>query len=568
MTTPEYVCANWHPDHTDCKKVGKYTCRSCHLVNYCGPACQQSHWPEHRLECRSPLSKETWQPAWVLERREPEFIGEGIAYHGVRKYLWGNIPAIDVLQLGLNEGNDCGQDLRILFAASGDLRNLVETIARLSNSYSHSLEATINDQDFDVVARNIIILFLALTMENVDEAIDCIIHLWYSAFVRESDIYILQHRVRPLIEDVGAKTKGKAPESLLAKTWAFGQRSLRIVLKKSSWDRLLSFIEVPAGLTVEDAQSIRAANTLAKSRQDYRDRHMCYLSPSRRMAFQKFREDGLLLPFGYPRHEFQVPNPTFFQLDNIWPMKDDADPLAGWSPKEVSDTSSGPASADMYGKLFFHIRGILQSFLSRLSNLNISITMYQVDARKLPGHLKGGSFDRIEVSNISDSGWLGIHSTLRFMIPLLQSPLDNPHATLITLFINAVPENLAHREEQQDWDAHISTTKLLLKYLPFKGAPTSPYDPQIIKRFVGRDIVRTYDHIFDRYSEDKKFRETADMLGAEMKERHTIVDKWPLRLKLKPGQPGAQDEFDRLISGGLTGKERYVEWKRIHRDML
>jgi hypothetical protein len=48
-----------------------------------------------------------------------------------------------------------------------------------------------------------------------------------------------------------------------------------------------------------------------------------------------------------------------------------------------------------------------------------------------------------------------------------------------------------------------------------------------------------------------------------VKEKHTVIEKWPFRLKLQPGQPGAQEEFDRLLAGGVTGKERYVEWKRI-----
>jgi hypothetical protein len=55
-----------------------------------------------------------------------------------------------------------------------------------------------------------------------------------------------------------------------------------------------------------------------------------------------------------------------------------------------------------------------------------------------------------------------------------------------------------------------------------------------------------------------------------MKDNHTVIEKWPFRLKLQPGQPGAQEEFDRLMSGGMTGKERYIEWKRICRfeDLL
>lgn len=62
---------------------------------------------------------------------------------------------------------------------------------------------------------------------------------------------------------------------------------------------------------------------------------------------------------------------------------------------------------------------------------------------------------------------------------------------------------------------------------------------------------------------DFKFPEAAQFIGAAMKEKHTIIEKWPFRLKLRPGQPGAQEEFDRLLGGGVSGKERYVEWQRI-----
>lgn len=62
---------------------------------------------------------------------------------------------------------------------------------------------------------------------------------------------------------------------------------------------------------------------------------------------------------------------------------------------------------------------------------------------------------------------------------------------------------------------------------------------------------------------DFKFSEAVQFFGAAMKEKHTIIEKWPFKLKLRPGQPGAQEEFDRLLGGGVSGKERYVEWKRI-----
>lgn len=53
----------------------------------------------------------------------------------------------------------------------------------------------------------------------------------------------------------------------------------------------------------------------------------------------------------------------------------------------------------------------------------------------------------------------------------------------------------------------------------------------------------------------------AEYVGLCMKTEHTIIEKWPMRLKLSLPQAGAQDEFDLLQSSGHSGSERYVEWK-------
>lgn len=64
------------------------------------------------------------------------------------------------------------------------------------------------------------------------------------------------------------------------------------------------------------------------------------------------------------------------------------------------------------------------------------------------------------------------------------------------------------------------------------------------------------------------FKEAGENLGVIMKGKHTVIEKWPFRLKLRPGQPGAQEEFDRCMREGISGKERYVEWKKIHHDTV
>jgi hypothetical protein len=87
-----------------------------------------------------------------------------------------------------------------------------------------------------------------------------------------------------------------------------------------------------------------------------------------------------------------------YQTANTWPMHDSADPLNGWSPKDVEDTSSGPATADIYGKLFYHLRALVHSFLLHLSKLRVSFRLLQVDFSEVPKHVESNYFSRIEVS--------------------------------------------------------------------------------------------------------------------------------------------------------------------------
>jgi len=60
-----------------------------------------------------------------------------------------------------------------------------------------------------------------------------------------------------------------------------------------------------------------------------------------------------------------------------------------------------------------------------------------------------------------------------------------------------------------------------------------------------------------------KFAEMTQDIGLMVKEQNTIIEKWPMRLKLSLPQAGAQEEFDILQASGHSGSERYVEWKRV-----
>ena len=66
-----------------------------------------------------------------------------------------------------------------------------------------------------------------------------------------------------------------------------------------------------------------------------------------------------------------------------------------------------------------------------------------------------------------------------------------------------------------------------------------------------------------RFANKFKLAELARVCGLAIKDKHTIIEKWPYNLKLRPGQAGAQEEFDRALRGSPSSKERYMEWKRV-----
>lgn len=91
----------------------------------------------------------------------------------------------------------------------------------------------------------------------------------------------------------------------------------------------------------------------------------------------------------------------FFQDKESWPLKDAADPLAGWSWRDIAHSKT-PAKNDIYGHLCAHLYDTLLRFCQTCRRIKITIRLFQADIRELPqllGALKEpqDGFDRIEV---------------------------------------------------------------------------------------------------------------------------------------------------------------------------
>lgn len=80
--------------------------------------------------------KITWRPSWDVEARKPAFINTegsdfGFTPHGGQKYFWGNVPALDLLNLKQNEGVEVAEDLRLLFAGMCGIIRLCQSLTYL-----------------------------------------------------------------------------------------------------------------------------------------------------------------------------------------------------------------------------------------------------------------------------------------------------------------------------------------------------------------------------------------------------------------------------------------------------
>lgn len=178
---------------------------------------------------------------------------------------------------------------------------------------------TVNDWEFDVVARNTITLLLIFA--SLDEIssdptsygpmAEALIHVWYSAFITQTLLSSLQDKVGALLRNSCSHSTQLTYGGMVKKTWSFPRdKTLSITLRVDQWPQIEKFLEVPTALTRESAQEIRAAVMMSPERTDYRDRwYYKDAHPSMRLAKRKFRIDGLLLPFSQPRTDFEVPNP-------------------------------------------------------------------------------------------------------------------------------------------------------------------------------------------------------------------------------------------------------------------
>lgn len=81
-----------------------------------------------------------------------------------------------------------------------------------------------------------------------------------------------------------------------------------MVLVKEDWHRVLNNLNVSSGLIADRANARQRNVTLAPRWVDFLHQQYLCIQPAHRVAYQRFRTNGLLLPFAASRAVFTIPN--------------------------------------------------------------------------------------------------------------------------------------------------------------------------------------------------------------------------------------------------------------------
>ncbi|KAG8929397.1 hypothetical protein FRC01_004405 [Tulasnella sp. 417] len=346
--------------------------------------------------------------------------------------LWGNIPAYDILNVPMNEGDSIRtKDLTMCFAASGDLNNVIKTINGLPLDYTGRCTLVINDFHPQVAIRNVMILCMLLDPwgPSAELTAEAVLHTMYSASLTSA-----QHEFVADWMDRIIKFSQGNPEPF------HGEKSFNSRSSLEWWfpwhvDMLFHRIKA-ASYSRADCEADRRRIVLSSQRFDYRERYYSTLRPRHRAGCSHWLDTGILLPLGQPVDSYNMPNRLLYSADGKWLLTDSASPVFAWNPLDVEGTRKhkGLPDEDYFGSLFFHIKQQLVDFISRARRFNLSILLFSTNLHSLPGlvdlAMEGRRklmFDRVETSNVMDT--TGASPIISNWGPCLNR--KNPHATLL-----------------------------------------------------------------------------------------------------------------------------------------
>ncbi|XP_078609332.1 uncharacterized protein LOC144880774 [Branchiostoma floridae x Branchiostoma japonicum] len=444
-------------------------CSACQEAWYCSPACQRADWARHRGACNQQTRYIRQAAANIAARLAADQRKNNKDAGLSTTYYWGNTVAVDLLQLSQNEGshgNDChGDDLNLLLLGTGSMRHVVLTAAELPAEFKGNLNFVLNDNDYQVMARNVLMLYALWRYGDKEDVAMDITQIWYSILISKEQTEM----VRICLEDLlnvacdddeavvlctGLITVSSGHFATLKKMWKTWlkllnepgtRKSMTKEFQTIYWKRLKGFPKEPR-MGVEShllrlpercRTSVRDwyEHGILLSESDERRRHagndnVTLMSSNTRMANFLTKVTNAINGTSKVSHTMPYPELTLG-------LQSDSTPFGAWDCLSVKDFCDDDCALKMYS---VYISDKISRFQEAIKKRKVKVMFVLSDCLEVPQHIPEVMvFDRIHSSNLAD--YVGYPALLHLAGPLLRR--NNPHAVIITEFMNwvrTVPE--------------------------------------------------------------------------------------------------------------------------------
>lgn len=409
-------------------------CSGCYSTCYCSVECQRRDFPKHHPECQQWRTR-TLQVANMISK-----VKETMADY---PFYFSNSMAKDFLNLICNELSSHSSsryvaDINVLFTACGDLRHVMQTIKSLPTEFSAGLRFVLNDIDPFVMARNVLIMFMAVTLPPKNAS--SISSIWLSTQLTTGDFKLLQDTLSILTKLDGASLKGMTSGVIEVNEESFGD----MCYIWTRWSQLECLIGKKDCINLHDDRKslFEADRGSAEGMRSYLMRVPKKYVPS----ITKWFEDGVIVPAASQNKKLIYYNPTF--TGRVWPLtnpfnktelntrkfqycvRPDCIPFQMWDSLEMSLLASSHSVTELCHA--FTKECVIQTMRIVKDN-HLHVEIWTKDFLDLLSFMpKGQSFDRIVTSNLVD--YYGICKVINTLEPLLSK--ENLHATLLTETIN------------------------------------------------------------------------------------------------------------------------------------
>ncbi|KAJ7337097.1 hypothetical protein OS493_009949 [Desmophyllum pertusum] len=417
------------------EKTGLKSCGSCGQVWYCDKECQKKSWPTHKVHFRL-ISTKTEELSrklkFIIERQK----GYTLVLPTV--YYWGNTPAVDLINLPLNEGCHYSNPLSVLACGVGDPRNVVLSLSQLPGDYKEELTFVLNDISACVMARTVLMLYMLI--KGGDQIASSVTQMWYSLWLSEEDHQLVISTLQELIQASSLEelTRGtmKIEQDQLHKLAQVWRTWLDLSSRKGNWiteARRRKFESDPGSKDGIDLYLKEIPKEHKKSASDWFANGILLPKESRKgLTRENFTLTGNLDIFNRNEGPFSF----------TYMMQPSVIPFTSWDYKDVKQVDYSPSILKMYSEYVGHV---LKKCAMTLTTGQVKFHFLLCNCMEMTPFLPPDrKYDRLTTSNIAD--YVPLTSILDMCKLLLNTV--NPSAVIITEFINwAYHANLNQKEQ-------------------------------------------------------------------------------------------------------------------------